>query len=47
MFKRAQKVMQNIYFLGPILLDKNSILHAASFKCPAFTHVVARFPARY
>jgi hypothetical protein len=37
----AQKVMQHIYFLSPILLDKNNILCAAAFKCPAFMHVVA------
>jgi hypothetical protein len=27
----AQEVMQHIYFLGPVLLDKNSILRAAAF----------------
>jgi hypothetical protein len=42
----AQKVMQHIYFLGPILMDKNIILRAAAFKCPAFMHVAARFPAK-
>jgi hypothetical protein len=42
----AQKVMQHIYFLGQVLFDKNNILRAAAFKCPAFTQVVARFPAR-
>jgi hypothetical protein len=36
--------MQYIYFLGPILLDKN-ILRAAAFKSPAFMHVVASLPA--
>jgi hypothetical protein len=40
----AQKVMQHIYFLDPISLDKN-VLRAAAFKCPAFMHVVARYPA--
>jgi hypothetical protein len=42
----AQKVLQHIYFLGPVLLDKNNILRAAAFKFPAFLHLVARFPAR-
>jgi hypothetical protein len=42
----VQKVMQHIYFLGPILLGKNNILRAAAFKCPAFMNLVARFPAR-
>jgi hypothetical protein len=42
----AQKVRQHIYFLGSVLLDKNSILPTAAFKCPAFMHIVARFPAR-
>jgi hypothetical protein len=42
----AQKVKQHVYFLGPVLLDTNNILRAAAFKCPAFMHVVARFPAR-
>jgi hypothetical protein len=38
--------MQNIYFLGPVLLDKSNILRAGAFKFPAFMHIVARFPAR-
>jgi hypothetical protein len=42
----AQKVMQHIHFLGPVLFDKNNILCAAAFKCPTFMHIVARFPAR-
>jgi hypothetical protein len=43
----TQKVMQHFYFLGPVLLDKNIILlGAAVFMCPAFVHIVARFPAR-
>jgi hypothetical protein len=42
----TQKIMQQVYFLGPILLVKNNILRAAAFKCPAFMHAVARFPAR-
>jgi hypothetical protein len=41
----AQKVMQHIYFLDPVLLDRNNILHAAAFECPAFMHIVASFPA--
>jgi hypothetical protein len=43
--RSAQKERQHIYFLGPVLLDINSILCAAAFKCPAFMDVVARFPA--
>jgi hypothetical protein len=43
----AQKVIQHIYFLGPFLLNKNNILRPVAFKCPAFMHVVARFPARW
>jgi hypothetical protein len=42
----AQKVLQHIYFLGPILVNKNNILGAAAFKCSVFMHVVARFPTR-
>jgi hypothetical protein len=42
----AHKVMQHIYFSGPILLTKNIILRAAACKCPAFIHVVAGFPDR-
>jgi hypothetical protein len=42
----AQKVMQHIYFLSPNLLDKNNVLRAVAFKCPAFMHIVARFPTR-
>jgi hypothetical protein len=50
----AQKVMQHIYFLRPILLDKNNIYNnnnnnnnnTVAFKCPTFMHVVARFPTR-
>jgi hypothetical protein len=44
--QHMQKEMQHIYFLGPVLLYKNNVLRAASFKCPAFMHVVASFPAR-
>jgi hypothetical protein len=33
-------------FSRPSFLDKNNILRVATFKCPAFMHVVARFPAR-
>jgi hypothetical protein len=40
-----QKVMQHIYFLGQVLLDKHNILCATAFKCPTFMHIVARFPA--
>jgi hypothetical protein len=41
----VQKVMQHIYFLGPVLSDKN-ILRAAAFKCLEFMHTVVSFPAR-
>jgi hypothetical protein len=42
----AQQVMQHVYYLGPVLLNKNNILCAAGFKCPAFMNVDSRFPAR-
>jgi hypothetical protein len=41
-----KKVMQQIYFLSPVLFDKNNILHAAALKCPALMHIVARVPAK-
>jgi hypothetical protein len=45
MYYCAQKVMQRIFFLGPILLDKNDILRAVFLKFPAFMHIGAMFPA--
>jgi hypothetical protein len=38
--------MQSIYFLGTFVLDKNNILPAGAFKCPAFMRIVVSFPAR-
>jgi hypothetical protein len=42
----SQKVMQHVFFLGPIVFEENDILHAAAFKYPAFIHTGARFPTR-